>query len=239
MLRAASTLLRLRHLPPPSCLTGGVRLSSSSPFSPHLINGYPHYYHYNTKDSEAIKLFESWCRKYHKTYSSLSLKFIRFSIFKEKLKNSTCEIDLHVYADLTSEEWKQMNLAKPPGGRLCSSVVETRDPDPNGGNFHSEAEAMELFEIWCEEYGKTYSSKEEKMHRFGVFKERLEWCTRENQKHANTKFRCFGTNGYADLTSEEMNELFGFGRRRPLRSVLPVRARAALGASSQSYFELS
>ncbi|XP_057456812.1 cysteine protease XCP1-like [Lotus japonicus] len=88
------------------------------------------------------------------------------------------------------------------GVRLCYSEGASPNPIPDG-YIHSETEARELFEKWCKKYGKTYTSEEEKLYRFSVFQETLEWCARENQKIDNPEYRYFGTYDNADQTEKE------------------------------------
>ncbi|XP_057434846.1 uncharacterized protein LOC130727664 [Lotus japonicus] len=175
---------------------------------------------YRNSETKVRDLFESWCRKYHKTYSSEEQKLFRFNAFKKTLEGATYENQLTIYADITSEEWEEMNLLSPSyspdSDRLRSSEVENRNPNPDGSYFHSETEARELFEIWCKQYHKTYNSEEEKLYRFGVFKKTHELCVRENQKHADPLYRSLGTNGFGDLTMDEKMEVFGAGPWKPL-----------------------
>ncbi|XP_057440297.1 papain-like [Lotus japonicus] len=72
--------------------------------------------------------------------------------------------------------------------------------NPNS-HLYSQWEARQLFESWCKEYNKTYPSEDEKLYRFGVFKETLEWCARNNLR---TLSRCSGTNCFADQTEDEL-----------------------------------
>lgn len=78
MSRTALSLVALRHLRAPSL--GGVRLSSSEAASP---NSKPDVYVHS--EEEAKELFESWCKKYKRAYSSEEEKQFRFGNFKETL----------------------------------------------------------------------------------------------------------------------------------------------------------
>ncbi|XP_057447620.1 uncharacterized protein LOC130739365 [Lotus japonicus] len=87
--------------------------------------------------------------------------------------------------------------------RLCSFSEGGASPNLNpDGYLYSESDARELFETWCNKYFKTYSSEEEKLFRFGRFRETLEWCNRENQKIDNPNLY-YGTYEHADQTEEE------------------------------------
>ncbi|KAL6527295.1 hypothetical protein OROGR_016385 [Orobanche gracilis] len=67
-------------------------------------------------------------------------------------------------------------------------------------DLYSEWEARILFESWCKEYDQTYTSEDEKLYRFGIFKKTLERITPTNQN-------CLFTNGYADRTDDELDLL--------------------------------
>lgn len=72
-------------------------------------------------------------------------------------------------------------------------------------SLHSETEVRELFESWCKEYDKTYSSEEEKHFRFNIFKEKLAYITRENQKVVGFRL---GLNAFSDETADERSLRF-------------------------------
>lgn len=59
----------------------------------------------------------------------------------------------------------------------------------------------DLFESWCQEYGKTYSSEQEKQYRHGVFKDNYDYITQHNSKGNSTY--TLSLNAFADLTHHE------------------------------------
>ena len=68
-------------------------------------------------------------------------------------------------------------------------------------SFSSALDTSELFENWCNQYGKTYSSKDEKLHRFRVFQDNYDFVARHNQMPNSTY--SLSLNGFADLTHHE------------------------------------
>ncbi|CAK9312692.1 unnamed protein product [Citrullus colocynthis] len=81
----------------------------------------------------------------------------------------------------------------------------------------------ELFEIWCTEHGKSYSSAEEKLYRLSVFADNYEFVTRHNNL-GNSSYT-LSLNSYADLTHHEFKVFrLGFSPAlRNLRRVLPLQ----------------
>ncbi|KAJ7966812.1 Cysteine proteinase [Quillaja saponaria] len=65
----------------------------------------------------------------------------------------------------------------------------------------SPLDASELFESWCSQYNKTYSSEEEKLYRFKVFEDNYAFVTQHNQM-GNSPYT-LSLNGFADLTHHE------------------------------------
>ncbi|KAL5845178.1 hypothetical protein ACOSQ4_011136 [Xanthoceras sorbifolium] len=59
-----------------------------------------------------------------------------------------------------------------------------------------------LFEAWCNEHGKTYSSEEEKQQRLKIFEDNYAFVTRHNDKMGNSSFS-LSLNAFADLTHHE------------------------------------
>ncbi|XP_058110485.1 zingipain-2 [Magnolia sinica] len=59
----------------------------------------------------------------------------------------------------------------------------------------------DLFESWCDEYAKTYSSEEEKLHRFRIFQDNLDFITQHNSLENSTY--TLALNAFADLTHQE------------------------------------
>ncbi|XP_057456695.1 uncharacterized protein LOC130747700 isoform X3 [Lotus japonicus] len=166
-------------------------------------------------EGEARELFECWCRKYRKIYPSEEHKLYRFTVFKETLERCTIEAHVHVYADLTSQERKGLFFQKP---LYSPDPDSTLIPNPDG-SFYSQTEARQVFEIWCNHYHRSYPSEQEKLYRFTVFKESLEFVARLNHKRDHPKAASFGICSLADLTSEEKQEVMGDACRwRPLRN---------------------
>ncbi|KAL6523565.1 hypothetical protein OROGR_017168 [Orobanche gracilis] len=109
------------------------------------------------------------------------------------------------------------HLGLPPAVRggvrcLCSSskvASHNSNSKPNGEvHVHSESEARDMFESWCKKYGRTYTSEEEKLYRFGVFTETLACgcVTRLNEGFDEPIFKCFGTNCFDDWTRKEVKD---------------------------------
>ncbi|KAL6504715.1 hypothetical protein OROHE_023473 [Orobanche hederae] len=59
----------------------------------------------------------------------------------------------------------------------------------------------DLFDSWCREYGKTYSSEQERQHRLSVFGENYEFVTQHNTR-ADYSYT-LSLNAFADLTNHE------------------------------------
>ncbi|XP_011040826.1 PREDICTED: xylem cysteine proteinase 1 [Populus euphratica] len=64
---------------------------------------------------------------------------------------------------------------------------------------------VELFESWISGHGKAYNSLEEKLHRFGVFKENLKHIDQRNKEVTSY---WLGLNEFADLSHEEFKSKF-------------------------------
>lgn len=81
----------------------------------------------------------------------------------------------------------------------------------------------ELFEIWCTEHGKSYSSTEEKLYRLSVFADNYEFVTHHNNL-GNSSYT-LSLNSYADLTHHEFKvSRLGFSPAlRNLRRVPPLQ----------------
>ncbi|KAL8141213.1 hypothetical protein V2J09_007234 [Rumex salicifolius] len=65
----------------------------------------------------------------------------------------------------------------------------------------SSSSSSDLFEAWCQQHGKRYSSEEEKQHRLKVFEDNLAYVARHNQL-GNSSFT-LDLNAFADLTHHE------------------------------------
>ncbi|KAI6688791.1 hypothetical protein NL676_025619 [Syzygium grande] len=59
----------------------------------------------------------------------------------------------------------------------------------------------ELFEAWCKEHGKAYSSEREKLHRLRVFRDNLDFVARHNGNGSSSY--ALALNDFADLTHQE------------------------------------
>ncbi|MCD7450619.1 hypothetical protein HAX54_007593 [Datura stramonium] len=64
----------------------------------------------------------------------------------------------------------------------------------------------DLFESWCQQHGKTYSSEQERVFRFKVFEENYAYITEHNSKGNSTY--TLGLNAYSDLTHQEFRNSF-------------------------------
>ncbi|XP_061350704.1 zingipain-2 [Gastrolobium bilobum] len=65
----------------------------------------------------------------------------------------------------------------------------------------SASDTSEVFESWCKEHGKTYSSEEEKRYRFKVFEDNYAFVAQHNQI-GNSSYT-LSLNAFADLTHHE------------------------------------
>lgn len=63
-------------------------------------------------------------------------------------------------------------------------------------------DTSELFENWCKEHGKAYSSEEEKRYRSKVFEDNYDFVARHNQRGRNSSYT-LSLNAFADLTHHE------------------------------------
>ncbi|KAK6115782.1 hypothetical protein DH2020_008051 [Rehmannia glutinosa] len=59
----------------------------------------------------------------------------------------------------------------------------------------------DLFDSWCKEYGKTYTSEQEREHRLKVFEKNYEYVNQQNIR-ANSSYT-LSLNAFADLTNHE------------------------------------
>ncbi|KAK1271851.1 Oryzain beta chain [Acorus gramineus] len=68
----------------------------------------------------------------------------------------------------------------------------------------------DLFDSWCNQHNKVYSSEEEKLYRFRVFEENLAFINQHNEKGDSTY--SLALNAFADLTHHEFrSSRLGFG----------------------------
>lgn len=87
--------------------------------------------------------------------------------------------------------------------RLCTRTRWTNPRIHPDGYYHSETEARGMFQVWCKVYRRTYPSEEEKLFRYGCFREALEFSTRRNHDFSPGG-QCFGPNCFADRSEEEL-----------------------------------
>ncbi|XP_062176686.1 cysteine protease XCP1-like [Alnus glutinosa] len=74
---------------------------------------------------------------------------------------------------------------------------------------------IQLFESWISKHGKTYTSMEEKLHRFEIFKENLKHIDQRNKEITSY---WLGLNEFADLSHEEFkNKYLGLKSEFPRR----------------------
>lgn len=64
----------------------------------------------------------------------------------------------------------------------------------------------DIFETWCQQNGKNYSSEQERVYRFKVFEENYAYITEHNSK-GNSSYT-LGLNAYSDLTHHEFRNSF-------------------------------
>ncbi|KAG5048047.1 hypothetical protein AAZX31_04G027900 [Glycine max] len=72
--------------------------------------------------------------------------------------------------------------------------------------FLSASDTSELFEKWCKEHSKTYSSEEEKLYRLKVFEDNYAFVAQHNQNannNNNNPSYTLSLNAFADLTHHE------------------------------------
>ncbi|KAF3446378.1 hypothetical protein FNV43_RR11557 [Rhamnella rubrinervis] len=65
----------------------------------------------------------------------------------------------------------------------------------------SPSSSQQLFETWCEQYGKSYPSEEEELYRFSVFQDNLAYVAQHNNM-GNSSYT-LSLNAFADLTHHE------------------------------------
>lgn len=65
----------------------------------------------------------------------------------------------------------------------------------------SSSDISQLFETWCKEHGKSYTSQEERSHRLKVFEDNYDFVTKHNSK-GNSSYS-LALNAFADLTHHE------------------------------------
>jgi C1A family cysteine protease len=65
----------------------------------------------------------------------------------------------------------------------------------------SSSDISQLFETWCKEHGKSYTSQEERSHRLKVFEDNYDFVTKHNSK-GNSSYT-LALNAFADLTHHE------------------------------------
>ncbi|KAG6774667.1 hypothetical protein POTOM_022029 [Populus tomentosa] len=65
----------------------------------------------------------------------------------------------------------------------------------------SSSDISQLFETWCKEHGKSYTSQEERSHRLKVFEDNYVFVTKHNSK-GNSSYT-LALNAFADLTHHE------------------------------------
>ncbi|XP_059459849.1 zingipain-2 [Corylus avellana] len=95
--------------------------------------------------------------------------------------------------------------------------------------FSSPSHTSQLFETWCKEHGKTYSSEAERLHRIRVFEDNYNFVKQHNDM-GNSSYT-LSLNAFADLTHHEFRaSRLGFSaagrnfhRGRPLREHGVVR----------------
>ncbi|OMO87502.1 Granulin [Corchorus capsularis] len=68
-------------------------------------------------------------------------------------------------------------------------------------DLSSSSDISQLFEAWCDQYGKTYSAEEEKSYRLKVFEDNYAFVTQHNEM-GNSSYS-LALNAFADLTHHE------------------------------------
>ncbi|KAB1203771.1 Cysteine proteinase COT44 [Morella rubra] len=94
---------------------------------------------------------------------------------------------------------------------------------------HSLSRASELFETWCKQHGKTYSSEAERLYRLRVFEDNYDFVNQHNDM-TNSSYT-LSLNAFADLTHHEFKASrlgfstagMSFNRRLPAREPGVVR----------------
>jgi len=69
----------------------------------------------------------------------------------------------------------------------------------------------DAFEAFMQEFGKTYSTPEEKAERFATFKENVEYIKKQNEEGGAT----FGINEFADMEATKFTSIYASGVKAP------------------------
>jgi hypothetical protein len=70
-----------------------------------------------------------------------------------------------------------------------------------------DANVEKLFSDWSKEHGKSYSSNDEAISRYGIFKSNLAWI---NQRNSELEHMQVGLNEFADMTEDEFASMYLF-----------------------------
>lgn len=80
---------------------------------------------------------------------------------------------------------------------LSSRFSFSSSPSSSSSSLH----LTQLFDDWCKQYSKTYSSEQEKLYRLKVFEDNLAFVTKHNL-FSNASYS-LSLNAFADLTPHE------------------------------------
>lgn len=110
---------------------------------------------------------------------------------------------------LTVKEDPPIKIPNPPSQKmkplcvflLALAILFSHTSLSSSSSSSSPSSSQQLFETWCEQYGKSYSSEEEKLYRFSVFEDNLAYITQHNDM-GNSSYT-LSLNDFADLTHHE------------------------------------
>ncbi|KAM7268617.1 hypothetical protein ACFE04_010783 [Oxalis oulophora] len=113
-------------------------------------------------------------------------------------------------------------IFSPPasGGAAITIIHQVTDQNPNNNNHLLSSETEKQFNIFMQEYGKTYSTREEYMHRLGVFASNVMKAVKHQMLDPTA---VHGVTQFSDLTEDEFERFYmgvkGFGGGQRLSEV--------------------
>lgn len=99
---------------------------------------------------------------------------------------------------------------------------------------------VELFESWMLKHGKSYESREEKLHRFEIFKDNLKHIDERNRELQVISSYWLGLNEFSDMSHEEFKNKYLTGLKPDdelsRRSHHDSSIRSSSGSYSGNFF---
>lgn len=95
----------------------------------------------------------------------------------------------------------------------------------------SSESTIHLFDSWCHQYGKTYSSEQEKQYRFKIFEDNYAYVTQHNTM-SNSSYT-LSLNAFADLTHHEFKAKY-LGLSASANNLIRLNRESSSGAESSS-----